>query len=77
MPAGKFCTYKGRKQGRQVWRWKTVARNGRKTATGGEAFVNEADAVTGALVAARIIAEANESRRAQELLEWARDRVKT
>ena len=25
----------------------------------------------------RIIAEANESRRAQELLEWARDRVKT
>lgn len=59
MAAGKFSTYKGRKQGRQVWRWKTVARNGRKTGTSGEAFVNESDAFTGALTTARIIAEAN------------------
>jgi len=57
--AGTFVTYKGRKQGRQVWRWKTVARNGRKTANAGEAYVNQSDAVTGALATARIIAEAN------------------
>lgn len=54
-----FITYKGRRQGRQVWRWKTVAKNGRTTGIGGEAFVNESDAVTGALVTAKIIAEAN------------------
>ena len=59
MPAGTFTVYKGRKQGRQIWRWKTVARNGRKTGTSGEAFVNEVDAMTGALVTAHIIAEAN------------------
>lgn len=56
---GTFTTYRGRRQGRQVWRWKTVGRNGRKTGTGGEAFVNASDAVTGALVTAKIIAEAN------------------
>lgn len=29
--------------GRQKWRWKTVAPNGRKIANGGEAFTNRAD----------------------------------
>lgn len=59
MAAGTFVTYKGRRQGRQIWRWKIVAKNNRKTASGGEAYVNESDAVTGALTTARIIAEAN------------------
>lgn len=58
---GEFIVYKGRKRpgSRQCWRWAATARNGKKVATAGEAFVNEADAFSGALVAAHIIAEAN------------------
>lgn len=61
MPLGSFLVYKSRKPlgSRQRWRWRVVARNGRKVGTSGEAFVNEADAFTGALTAAQIIAEAN------------------
>lgn len=65
MPAGKtiggFAVYKSRKRpgSRQGWRWRTVARNLRKTGCSGEAYANESDAFTGALTTARIIAEAN------------------
>lgn len=59
MAAGTFTVYKGRRQGRQVYRWRTVAKNNRKTGIGGESYINAADAVTGALTTARIIAEFN------------------
>lgn len=54
---GTFETYRaGRVKSRQRVRWKTTARNGKKVANGGEAYVNEADAVSGALLTAHIIA---------------------
>lgn len=59
LSVGGFHLYRGRRQGRQSWRWKAVHRNGRKLGSGGEAYVHASDAVTGALQAARIIAEAH------------------
>jgi uncharacterized protein YegP (UPF0339 family) len=59
---GTFAVYasRRRKKGdRQKWRWRAVARNGKTVGTSGEAFVNDADAFTGALTAAHVIAEAN------------------
>jgi hypothetical protein len=59
-PLGRFTVYRaGPVKTRQRTRWKVTARNGRKVGNGGEAYVNEADAIAGALVAAHVIAEAN------------------